>query len=423
MNSDNTYSSDKLVEKISWAVMVLVGVLITFHQNLQEIFNLPAEFRWIPEIFISIVLVLAVFLSFQRTKITRAQFHVLGVIFLFSCAGILSGIYNQNRAIVTLNGIFDYVKNFLLIGVLGFFYIQKDKIRSLYGILHKVSVLAAVTALIQALLYYAGAVDVYLVRFGIPRASSFIGHPNSLGLYCLLFFFLDYCIHGRFRKWSLFLAAGVIISVSRMVWVAFGIGLFYIYLAGKKNASFMLFLLLFGVLLILTVPEFFSYTREETGGTQYFRGYALAKSLEIWNDSPVLGAGPGMYGGVVSFVFPSPVYEKYDFSKHWYNYMATFRSIDQFWAQILAEMGVVGFIIFPCFLLLLWKVSHEGAKREQDVFIRGMFKGLSVIPLVIFIYLFGSGLNLVSFLLTYSFFLGMCLSARGRKRADENTLN
>jgi hypothetical protein len=46
--------------------------------------------------------------------------------------------------------------------------------------------------------------------------------------------------------------------------------------------------------------------------------------------------------------------------------------------------------------------------------------GLLVIPIVIFFYLFGSGLNLAPFLITYSVLLGITL---GVKHINENIAN
>ena len=138
-----------------------------------------------------------------------------------------------------------------------------------------------------------------------------------------------------------------------------------------------------------------------------YRAYAKDKALKIWRGNPVFGAGPGMFGGVVSVIFNSPVYKKYGFSQKWYDYMKPFRSLDQFWPQALAELGTSGTFafagllvsIFLCFFILKIRSPYSGA--------RGLFAGLAAATLLIPIYTIGSGLNETVFLFTYSALVGM----------------
>ena len=139
-----------------------------------------------------------------------------------------------------------------------------------------------------------------------------------------------------------------------------------------------------------------------------FRVYARNKAMEVWRDQPFLGVGPGMFGGVVSVIFNSPVYEKYNFSQKWYEFMKPFRSLDQFWPQVLAEIGIIGTVLFAGLLFSLL-ITHLIIRQRTTNEIRDLFTGFTIATTIIFIYTFGSGLNLTSLLFTYSALAGTAL--------------
>jgi O-antigen ligase len=143
---------------------------------------------------------------------------------------------------------------------------------------------------------------------------------------------------------------------------------------------------------------------------EYYRGYALVKSLEIWKDHPLMGSGPGTYGGVVSLIYNSSIYDQYNFESRWFNFMQGPRSLDQFWPQCLAEMGIVGFISFAVLILLLFYLPRMILNTILEPDLKLFLMGLYSLVIVLVIYLCVSGLNMTSFILTYSILLGMCLS-------------
>jgi O-antigen ligase len=138
--------------------------------------------------------------------------------------------------------------------------------------------------------------------------------------------------------------------------------------------------------------------------------------MEIWKDHKALGVGPGMFGGVISIVFNSPVYKEYNFSQKWYDFMKPFRSLDQFWPQIMAEMGTIGALIFAGLFISLLIIFYLRRKHASDDEEKGLFAGLMIATVYIFIYSLGSGLNMTLFLFTYSALAGMVLGY-------ENTFN
>jgi len=187
---------------------------------------------------------------------------------------------------------------------------------------------------------------------------------------------------------------------------------------GNKKITLAKLLIAFGLLGLFSpiLMSIFTRSYEEISTGNQYRGYVIRKSLEIWRHSPIFGFGPGTYGGVVSVEFNSPIYRKYDFSELWYEYgIKGFHSLDMFWMQILVEMGLLGTIFFVYFLFMLNRLAWNLSLNCPGDFSKNMYKGLSLIPLVIFIYLFGSGLNLTPFIVTYTILYGLML---GTKSSD-----
>jgi len=423
VNGGEYFAFPLLLRKLGWVIVVLLLFFLPFQHPIYRALNLPDKFLWMDEIFVVLIFILFFFIILYLGRIRKGAAKIIFSLVFLGIIGIFSGIYNANSLIVTSNGIFDYVKNFLPIPIMALFRISKRKVINLYNILHYLALFLCVVAVTQEIFFFLNlplkivGVSFVDVRFGIMRTPSLMGHPNIFGLYALLFFILDFSLYRRIRWQNMFFTLGVFFSVSRMVWIAFFIALLFLLVQGKSRKARTLFIVAI-IIIALAVPSFYLHTAKEMGSESYFRGYALTKSIEIWKDHPFLGVGPGMYGGVVSLVFHSSIYERYQFSPHWFTFVSSFHSLDQFWPQILAEMGLLGTFFFGALLFVLWKVPKKVALTAKDEFRKRMLLGFSIGPAVLFVYLFGSGLNLTAFLLTYSILLGMVLGMK-----DENSSN
>lgn len=411
------------MRKLAWRIIVIFLLFLPFQGSVQRTLNLSRKFLWIDEIFVTFCIIPFIIAILYQKGMKKWLTQILFSLILLGAIGLISGLYNSNAFVVTANGIFDYLKYFLTIPALCLFSADRRKIQSLHSTLHRLALFLCFIAILQEIFFFLQlpverlGVAFIDVRFGLMRTPSLMGHPNIFGLYALLFFVLDFSLHRRIRWQTLILALGAFLSISRMVWVAFCsvLFLFLIHKQGKKAMGLFAVAL---IILFLSIPSFYFHTVKEIGSPGYFREYALIKSLEIWQNQPILGLGPGMYGGVISFMFDSPIYAEHAFSQRWLDIMRDILSIDQFWPQILVELGLLGTLSFMFILFTLWRAAKRVSLVAQSSFQRNMLFGFSLIPLILAVYLLGSGLNLGSFLLTYCVLFGLTLGMKDESSAN-----
>ena len=143
-------------------------------------------------------------------------------------------------------------------------------------------------------------------------------------------------------------------------------------------------------------------------GVEHLRGYSRDKALEIWKDHPLWGVGPGMFGAMVSLIFNSHIYNEYNFIM--INYLRFLGNIDNFWFQLLAEMGIVGVSVFAGLILTIFVILRLFRKKTSTDYLRNLYMGLMVYMVVICFYTLGLGLNIPSILFTYCALTGVGLA-------------
>ena len=252
-------------------------------------------------------------------------------------------------------------------------------------------------------------------RYGIYRAPSLTYHAYILGLYCLLFFTL-YVYNANRKKIIVpfFLISGIIASVSRMAYA----GLIFVItvLSFKKKSWIIPSVLMISLVAVFLINNNYLNLNDlhlsqtaiiDKTDPENTRPYTRYKSLEIWQDQPVWGIGPGMFGGIVASKFNSPVYSDYDLKNK--NYLIKVGGIEQFWFQLIAEMGIVGFLTFLSFIATLFITLFTLSKNVETQDMRDIFSALSIYLFCIMIYCLGSGINIAPVLFTYCAFTGIGL--------------
>ena len=150
-------------------------------------------------------------------------------------------------------------------------------------------------------------------------------------------------------------------------------------------------------------PDIDNLDLEKKGAITY-RDFAARKGLEVWSDHPFIGAGPGMFGGAISIRFDSYLYYVYKYPIGLLNRIG---SIDQFWPQVFAEVGVIGFALYVTMLVAIIIVMLKMRQSAENNDIKNMLTALLVFALIIYAYTFGTGFNNVSVVFPYFAFIGI----------------
>jgi hypothetical protein len=375
-----------------------------------------------------VVFSLLALIEFYRNKKINYKLYliVLIPIVVFAIYGFVSGMINGNPLLITILGIFDYIKFFFIIFIYAAFFREEDKLKNICKSLIVMGVIFGIVAVVQELwavgsVYIGGksiqdpsiyflmpAVEIELTgnywRLGIFRAPSLLGHPIYLGFYSLLILSVySHMVKKTNLAAVILLIVGIVLSSSRTIYAGFlfmtgmrfkkGGKIFFIVLVPVVIIFFlMMFLSDFHVVKLLEIPLLQNMEIDNTfvpGGIS-FRSYTLTKALEVWKDHPVAGAGPGMFGSPISAKFNSPLYVEYNFEKNWmFNRTG---GIDQFWPYLLAEMGIAGTLLYANVIISLFAFFIILRKQAISRELKELFKGLELFIVVIIIWMFGSGI-------------------------------
>ncbi len=424
--------------------------------------NLTMIIKYLDEISIIFFFPISLIILYKQKCINHPFVKAL----LFSLAsfvmvGFISGFVNNSSFIISAVGVFDYMKNFMVIIIYFTFFRTRDEFNRIFSLLLFVSIVLGVVAFIQEAwamgsLYifkkeisnisnyiFQKEMDIELLqsywRFGIFRTSSLMVSTINSGLYSLLIFTIYIGIN---RKVNFAIVAAlfssVFTSVSRIVYTGFILVSGLEIIKGRRWPIILLvpvvtLLILMSNMWDLNVLEFLNkddmtpvseiasekvenISMEIKGKVaapvlqietevQHYREYTREVAVKIWKDYPMLGVGPGMFGGVVSVLFNSHVYAEYNFVQG--SYFERLKSIDNFWAQTLAEVGIIGVLAFVGLLSTIAFILNLQRKEAELPELKGLFSGLIVYEIVIILYALGLGLNIPSIMFTYCAFVGI----------------
>lgn len=369
---------------------------------------------WTDEIFSLIIILLCVpFLLFRRINLWLSI-----PIIIYMNVSILSGLLNGLDYWIIISGVFDNVKYLILIPIIE---LAPDRKLYIQGVIKKVFglyVIIASVAVIQELCYWFG-LPIFLdfkgygltggTRLGVLRVPSIFLNPNVLGYYSSVMIVILFFVRKKFPSYFIWLAvAGVILSMSRTV-LALPF-MFIIYLIARQNVSryvisYIVVVVIFFAGILVFSENYLSkgYKPYDT----YFRSVCLVTGYEVWKDNPVIGVGPGRFGGYTAVQNDSEIHLEY-FGDEWgYEYLGAVGNIDQFLIQSLAEGGVIGFISFYSILLVNAVYLLRTSMQSNDVLLRNILIALAYISFIFLAQHFSSGLNTKVSLLYYSIITGL----------------
>jgi O-antigen ligase len=293
---------------------------------------------------------------------------------VFVIAGIASALLSGvpvAQAIAGIGFTLDAVALFFLARIVG--YGARDSLMAI-GAFVSLLVLAAAVAVGQALLSpHILGLSVLQGRFGEPyRLASFFGDPNVFAAFLsaaipILLFATTGLRTPRGRRIALAAAAllllGLWLSFSRGGWVgaiggfmvaallldrrvlriglAVGVSAFVVALVMPRD------LLVKDPVVTAQRPDLFRATIGRVGAVgqgKDLRTLLILNAVPIVEDHPLLGVGPGMYGGAAADIFGTPIYREYGTDRLLVN--PAQRTVDDFWLHLLVESGFVGLLAF-----------------------------------------------------------------------------
>jgi len=336
------------------------------------------------------------------------------LLFLFvACLSILWNSMLWNRLYI-LQGFFstyNFLKNIIVVCFFATLKWDKNDLKFLIKGIAITVLILAIAGIIGEIVALMGKdphnlvrTEEYKTRFGFYRVQSLTGEgsTNYLAMYGVLGFFLvdfafRYSLTRKLGKFIVFLL--IVLTFSKRGWLSLFL---MVFLIRKKIKSIWLFSLLligvFGLYIIFLILETYDIVDPE----HYMRAYGYLKSIELFIQHPILGVGPGMFGDLGSVIFGSPYYSGIPI--YMYDKIAERGGIDSFWPVILAQTGVVGFLlfgaIFTSFYLKIEKIANKFKILDNELYKVGRVLGAYIIALI----LMGLGSNLNKPFVTYTFF-------------------
>jgi len=100
---------------------------------------------------------------------------------------------------------------------------------------------------------------------------------------------------------------------------------------------------------------------------KFGRLYFWARSLLVISQHPLVGVGPGMFGGSVAYDLQSPVLVHYG--------LPAVATIDSEWLEVGAELGILGLLAYVWILSAIIRTSVTAFLRDSDPVFRAVSLG------------------------------------------------
>jgi O-antigen ligase len=304
----------------------------------------------------------------REHRLQQALRHpVVALLFAFAALGALSALLNGVPAVVALAGIGFTLDASLLFVLPRLVPFEARHTRMATDAFLAVAIAAALLAMGQVLVHpnFLG-LESFSGRFSEgERVASIFVSPNLLGVVLAMALpFPAYRLaaaRGADRLipalTSLLLALALLYTFSRGAWLALLLAIVVTGLVVERRVIVVMALI--GVVaftIALVLPRHLLYAdranerfdlvaatfgRVEALGEGDLRVSFVANAMPIVRDHPLLGAGPGRYGGAVARSFGSPLYRTYTEGT-----APVGRTVDKFWLHLLVESGVLGVAAF-----------------------------------------------------------------------------
>ncbi len=421
------------VDSVTKKILIMFVLLLPF-QHLLKTFSvsnkiLRKTIAYSDEL--STLILIAVLFTFVALKPKVYKFRILEIpvtkpFFWFIFVASISMVWNSVPIFQAMFGVYDFTKSILVFYVFATLRWQRDELISFIFWIKVVVLFLAVVGITGQILVLAGFDPGFIVRtagehkkrLGLDRVVSLTGTGgvNYLGMYSLLGLFLFYgTTKDKIKRYlGMFITVTLIfMTFSRQSWM----GLFAMMVLTNRKLILPGILIVAGIA-VMTLPAIGRYNPE-----LYYRSFTYVQALNIFVDHPLIGAGPGMFGGLASVIFHSPYYE--DWPTFYRGMMYRLGSLDAFWPAVFAELGFLGFWMY----YLMWSSLHQRISKLSKWFKSQNDQGLYNIGTILKNYLvalvimcFFTGLNKPFVIYTFFALCGIYLSLFYRQRQAANAI-
>ena len=365
--------AEAAVASLRWPRAVLVGVVLSPILDRYLVPGLLAPDAEVLAHFLSEALLLAVGSALvaqaaRRSDLRTAFGHpTVRLTLLFVVLAAVSALVNAVPAGQALAGIgftVDAVAIFVLARLVGF---SARQALMAIGILLALVVAGAVVAIAQAALSpHLLGLSALRGRFGeLYRLAAFFGDPNTFAAF--LSAAIPFALFGatglrttRGRRVALaasfLLVLALWLSFSRGGWLG-AVGGFAIAALIVDHRPMRVGALVVAVSLAMALlmprnllcpsceegPDMLGSTFGRigtVGGGRDLRVLFVLNGLPIVADHPLVGVGPGRFGGAAADIYDTPIYARYGTDELFAN--PTQRTVDDFWLHLVVESGLLG---------------------------------------------------------------------------------
>jgi hypothetical protein len=281
-------------------------------------------------------------------------------------AGVLSSVINGVPFIVSAFGLFLMIKGFLLFAIVESLHWDEASVKKWVKTFGALALILLACGIIDFLVpvqfrrFLGNMENPIMYKSGMPSVVSLCVHPGDFGwmmavagIFSLAFYV--FVPDKRNLIYSSIFFVGMLFSfrVKPILGVAGALGItFLVYSKTRKYLWKGLVILL--IVYILSFNLIWPVITYKIGGffwpeegTENIRKVLYLTSFEIARDYFPFGVGLGRYAGWISSLYYSPVYEQYGLSTL-YGLSAETGSfiMDTQWANILGELGMLGFIAY-----------------------------------------------------------------------------
>lgn len=371
-------------ENINFIFITILLFVAFFDAHLEKLFRIDrlplAELIMIPLVLFSIVI---------NTVNNKRSNFIFVLIFTTIFLTIISGVINLINPIVMFLGVIWLYKSMLAFYIGSQYKFSLEKYQKLIKWTYKLSIISGFVTILQ-LFIIINPFNFYMHR---SYHIGIMDNPNKNAFILLFGLMYSQYYKTKYNKIiTVIFTLGIVLTQSRQILMLLIVVFVYYFVYIKKYYLYASIFFLGTIGFVLKFKDVFFQRFNEIDrilSGEYFRVKAIKISFKAISDNPILGLGPGSFGGAIANIFNSPQHEYYRLFEHWKHYKnmnIVPKTIDMYWPHLMVEVGVISLIIN----ILIYYFIYKNIKSNKQFF-----------PLMIYIVVLFMSFFSMSFEATY----------------------